>query len=108
MISIKLDDLLQHIGDAYPTDAEHYPRTAGMSRDQNLAFAVNHSVLHMSKSLGRIAAEVERFDHSGRLDTVSVGENVTKMLINVIKLADELGMRADEIAHNIEDELKKN
>src|ERR1700735_3764220 len=51
-------------------DAEH---------DQS--FAIRHSVLHMAKTMGMLAAECEGFDHGKSMNVVALREATIKMLM---------------------------
>ena len=94
---MNMQELMDFIGTRYIFSVEYYPVLQGKSADETRVFAINHSHLHMSKSLGRLAAESERYDHGGSIDNAVVKEVTVKMLINVLKLAQELGMTADEL-----------
>ena len=90
---------MDFIGSRYIFSEKSYPLLAEKPEVQRMAFAINHSILHMSKSLGKIAAECESYDHGhGRPNEDVVKEATVKMLINTLKLADELGMTADDLA----------
>lgn len=65
------------------------------------AFALSHSVHHMQKSVGKLAAECERYDHGGKLDDAAIKEGVVKMFINSVKLAEEMGINAEELAASV-------
>lgn len=97
--------LMDFVGQRYVFSAEHYPNIPTDAK-RNLAFAVTHSHLHMSKSLGRIATECERYDHGLEPDYELVKEATVKMLINTLKLAQELGMNADELTEAIPSLMK--
>ena len=71
-------------------DAEH---------DQG--FAIRHSVLHMTKTMGMLAAECEAFDHGTSMNVVALREATIKMLANTLKLATDLQMSADELAAGV-------
>ena len=92
-----LQQLMDFIASRYVFSADHYPGLAGLNSEQTKAFAINHSHLHMVKSLGRIAAECEQYDHYGSFDQVLIKEATVKIFIDTIKLAEELGMTADEL-----------
>ena len=93
--------LMTHIGDRYTFTPEQYPALKGKTPEQRRAFAVNHNVLHMLKSVGRLAGESERYDHGGKMDGDALREGVVKMLINTLKLAEELGLSAQDLADSV-------
>lgn len=93
--------LMHFIGDRYTFTEEHYPGYDQLSDEQKLLFAVRHSALHMMKSVGKIAGEAEAADHGGQMDEESLKVATTKMLVNVLKLAEELDMSGDELASRV-------
>ncbi len=66
-------------------------------------FGVNHSALHMMKSVGVIAGEVEAFEHGKGMnhDTLVLATN--KMLANVLKLAAHIGVSGTQLAEYIDE-----
>jgi|SRR3989344_3293169 len=102
-----LQELMDFIGSRYRFSEENYPALAGQSDGQKEVFAINHSILHMNKSIGVLAGECEAYDH-GRVwpkgDVVK--EATVKMLINSLKLAEEIGMTAEEIFETIPRTMK--
>jgi hypothetical protein len=93
-----LSSLMTFIGERYTFTEEHYPGFDQLSAEQKLLFAVRHSALHMMKSTGKIAAEAEAADHGGQMNEENLKVATTKMLVNVLKLAEELGISGDELA----------
>ncbi len=69
-----------------------------MSPQQLKTAALGHSVYHMCKTLGKIAAECESLDHGGVFDQNAMRTAAVKMIVNALKLAADLDMNADEIA----------
>lgn len=101
-----LRTLMEFIGARYQFTPENYPEMEGMSEEQKKAFAVSHSAHHMMKSLGRIATECESYDHGSRMNGPALREATVKMLINTLKLAEELGMTPEELANAVPDLMK--
>jgi len=102
-----LQELMAFIGSGYVFSKENYPLLAGKSDIQKMAFAINHSILHMNKSIGKIAAECESYDHGhSHLNEDIIKEATVKMLINTLKLADELGMTAKDLFETVPDLMK--
>ncbi|HEX2792735.1 MAG TPA: hypothetical protein VHO23_03415 [Candidatus Paceibacterota bacterium] len=95
-----LSSLMAFIGERYTFTQEHYPDLDISSRAKQI-FAVRHSALHMMKSTGKIAAEAESADHGGEMSAENLKTATTKMLVNVLKLAEELGISGDELAANV-------
>ncbi len=95
-----LRELMNHIASVWICDEERYPALQGMSSDQRKNFLIKHSLLHISKTSGKIATVCESFDHSGVMledDEASLRIDVVKMFVNVIKLAEEVGLTAEDL-----------
>ncbi len=99
--STDLTEVMSFIGARYTFTPEHYPSLEGVTPDQKKSFAVSHSVHHMCKSMGKLAAECERYDHGGTMNDAGLKEGAVKMFINSIKLVEELGISAQELADSI-------
>lgn len=98
---MSLQPMIDLIARTYPFDGTVYPSLAQASPSDIRAFAVRHSVLHMSKSLGKIAAFAEEEDHGGVGDVALLREATVKMLINTLRLAEVLGMTAEDIEREV-------
>ncbi len=96
-----LSSLMAFIGERYTFTEEHYPNLDKLSPNERHVFAVRHSVLHMMKSAGKLAAEAERADHGGGMSFSELKTATTKMLVNVLKLAEELRIPPEELAVNV-------
>ncbi len=101
MDSSNIASAMKHIGKHYTFTSEYYPILDQLSPTQRKMFAVNHNHLHMSKSLGKIAAECEVFDHSGTINHAALEKATVKMFINTLKLAEELGMSASDLCSKV-------
>lgn len=97
----ELSDLIKIVAERFESHTSVYPALALLDEEQKRGFTINHSVLHMSKPVGRLAAECESFDHGGSLNVAALREATVKMLINTLKLADDLQMTADELTAGI-------
>lgn len=93
--------LMGYIGTRYTFTPEHYPSLEGLSPEHKKAFAVSHSVHHMCKSIGKLATECERCDHGGVMSDAALEEGAVKMFINAVKLVEELGLTAQDLANKI-------
>jgi len=93
-----LSSLMLFIGERYTFTDKNYPGLDQLTPEQRKVFAVRHSQLHMSKSAGAIATEAEAADHGGQMDQERLKVATTKMLINSLKLAEELGMTPEDLA----------
>ncbi len=95
-----LSSLMAFIGERYTFTQDHYPNI-DTSPEAKRIFAVRHSALHMMKSTGKIAAEVEAADHGGNMDLKALRVATNKMLVNALKLAEELDMTAQDLADGV-------
>lgn len=96
--TVNLEKIMRYIGDRYVFIPDRYPGIKNFSDDQKRAFAISHSVHHMNKSIGRLSAECERFDHGGTMDETMLKETSFKILISSLKLIEELGYTAEDFA----------
>lgn len=92
-----LASLMAFIGARYRFSGENYPNADLSTPEKVLAFAVLHSLKHISKSAGAIATETEAQDHGGVMDEENLRIATAKMLVNTLKLAEELGMSPGEL-----------
>lgn len=105
-------EVVAYIGNNWHCDETKYPVMEKMSDEQRLMFVINHLVLHMSKSVGKIAAQCESFDHGNDIYRVNRDELellAAKMVINVLQFSHVLGMDGEKIiqaVHNILDHNK--
>jgi hypothetical protein len=95
-----LSSLMKFIEERYTFDKKNYPgfNQVLLSSEQQLAYVVRHSALHMMKSTGKIAAEAEATDHGELMNEENLKVATTKMLVNVLKLAEELGISGEDLA----------
>lgn len=92
-----LASLMDFIGARYTFTNENYPNVDLSTPEKIRAFAVSHSLKHISKSAGKIATETEAQDHGGMMNEENLRIATAKMLVNTLKLAEELGMSPDEL-----------
>lgn len=95
-----LEELMARIANVWQCDPSRYPELAGMSEEQRRNFLVKHSILHITKTNGKLAALCEDYDHNQKM-SVEDEENLrvaaTKMFVNAVKLAEESGLTAEEL-----------
>ncbi len=103
---MNLQEIIDKIVVHYSFTPESYPELTGKSRDEVMKFAVRHSALHMAKSLGKIAAFAEAQDHGDLAGEKLLEEGMVKMLINVLRLAELQGLKADELLGLVDGYLK--
>jgi hypothetical protein len=101
-----LASLMRLIEEAFPFTPDHYPNGDLSTSEKMLAFAVEHSHKHLSKSLGRIGAESEEYDHGGVMDEDKLKTAATKMVVSALNLARMLGMSAEDVALKIPEVLR--
>jgi len=99
--SSDLASLMPFIAERYVFDSKSYPGFDDLSPAQQRLFMVNHSVLHMNKSLGRIAGEVEAADHGDLIKHEELIVATMKMVVNSLRLAEALGLSPDEVAKRV-------
>lgn len=105
-----LQDVMGIIAKKYVFKKENYPNMDDSSVETVRAFAINHSVLHMQKTLGKIADVCEVYDHTGKqsLDGLNtVGSATVKMFINTLKLAEEIGISAEQLIAEVDTFFEK-
>ncbi|HUQ30168.1 MAG TPA: hypothetical protein VM103_01470 [Candidatus Paceibacterota bacterium] len=90
-----LDLLMALIAREWKCDETRYPELAGMTIPQKRNFLLKHSVLHITKTNGKLATICEDFDHNGELtndDEMQLQVIAVKMFINALKLAEGVEM----------------
>lgn len=95
-----LQALMQHIESVWACDETRYPALKGMNDDQKRNFLVKHSLLHVNKTVGKIAAVCENFDHANeKQDDHATAQQIgaIKLFVNALKLAQEAGLSADDL-----------
>lgn len=98
---MNLQDIQNLVVEKYRFDTKTYPELEGADDSQIDAFAIRHSALHMMKSVGEIAAYAEAEDHGKPIPIGRVEEAVWKQFINVLRLADIVGMDAQTLTQKI-------
>lgn len=96
----QLSRLMKHISATWVCDETRYPQLAAMSAAERQDFVVKHSLLHLMKTMGKIAAVCEHLDHGepyAHKDAAELEASAVKLFVNVLKLADELGLSADDL-----------
>ena len=95
-----LEQLSTHIASVWKCDASRYPELAYLSEEGQRNFRIKHSILHITKSLGKLAALCEDFDHEDADKEGSKEERkklAIKLFINALKLAEESDVSAKEL-----------
>ena len=100
-MTVDLQELMDLINARYVFNDANYPALEKASVMEKMIFSIDHSVKHMNKAIGAICAETESYDHGGAFSTESIKTATVKMLINTLKLAEELGMTAKYLAEEV-------
>lgn len=93
--------LMGLVAEALPVDPGAYPTLGGMSEPEVRNFCVRHSALHFSKTAGQLAALAEALDHGSELRLEKLQKIAVNSVVNALKLADEAGLSANDIASEI-------
>lgn len=103
-----LDALMKFIGERYRFTDEEYPSLPLLRwhPEKRAGFILKHAVLHMNKSLGVLATEAEAADHGGDIDGQKINSALAKMLISILKLAEERGLTGGRLAALVPEVMK--
>ncbi len=102
-MSTDLDKLMELVSKRFPADEENYPSLLGKTDEEKMAFLVEHQLLHMTKRVGKIATILEDYEHGGKkLDVAAVKEQIPKGVIDILRMAQTLGMTGEEITKAME------
>ncbi len=92
----------------YPEDKVLIGSQTKINNLTQTMFMINHLILHQNKTLGKIAAIVEKWDHNGA-DNFSIDDHnqltrlVAEQIINSFRLGDALGINGLEIGNALVD-----
>ena len=100
-----LSEAMEFVAEKYKDTESNYPELAVLSDAEKVKFNVRHSALHSAKLAGKLSALSEDGDHGGNLDTEKVKSLAVKKLINVLVLANRVGLSADELLKRIPEEV---
>lgn len=93
-----LQEAIDFIAAQFAFDQESYSTLEKSTTEkEKLLFVVNHSLLHMVKSQGRLAAAIEACDHGKELNNFTVHKLTAEMFIHTLRLAEGAGMTAQEL-----------
>ena len=100
--------VMQHVGSVLSFVEQKYPplQNVAFGSSGHFKFAVNHSLKHMAKTTGALAAVCEAVDHGGTMDIAKLREAAVKMTITALNLAHVLGMSAEDLREAIYKEVK--
>ncbi len=97
----KLDKLIEFITQHYPFPKDVFPSLEGKTEEEKFIFAVRHVAMHFAKTAGKVVAVSEDADHTNKVDTEVLKDEIPKALINVLRLAALAGMSEKEIIQSI-------
>jgi len=97
-----LDKLIRFIADRHVFSDTKYAELQGVSEEQKFRFALRHMALHFSKTAGKIAAISEAVDHGKPLDREDLKVNVSKSLVNTLRVAELTGLSEDDLIRAVE------
>lgn len=100
--TITLASLMRSIKEHHVFNNESYPGFEKLKDFEQRHFAIGHSALHLSKSVGRISGELESYDHGAQLNLEELRLNTVKLLMSTLRLASLLALEPDEIAETVD------
>jgi len=103
----ELNKLIKFISENLVFDEKAYPELKNVDEEKRLLFALKHSALHFSKTAGKIAEVNERIDHGKEANSDELKSNVSKALINTLRLAELVGITGDDLIQAIENKYNK-
>lgn len=96
-----LQEAIDFIASKFVFDETGYPLLAKLAPEEQLQFSLNHSLQHLMKQLGKIAAHLEDKDHGGEGDSEALRRAFMKSFVSTLRLAELLGIDADELLTSI-------
>jgi hypothetical protein len=92
-------------------NVEHIWETQKHYENYQFIFGIEHSLMHMMKTEGKLATLVEKFHHqSFDIDIVlpeELNELAIKQVVNALKLASHMGLSAEDIIVGIKKQYEK-
>lgn len=92
---------MKSIVDKYQFNGKNYPGFDALAPDEQFLFSVEHSILHMNKSLGKLAAEAEAADHGEAMNVINLHTATVKMIVNSLRLAEILKLTPENVVEMI-------
>jgi hypothetical protein len=109
-----LKELMQLINEYYQFNSsthenlknvEHVGETPKHYENYQFIFGIEHSLMHMMKTEGKLATLVEKFHHASfdieEVPQEEIQELVVKQVVNALKLASHMGLSAENIIADI-------
>ena len=85
------------IAKQYFFDEQAYPLLRGADQSSIYTFALRHLLLHMQKSLGKIATALEAEDHGQDMNVQLLTEGLAKMHLNTLRMAELLSVKGETL-----------
>mgnify|MGYP001558950578 CR=1 FL=1 len=98
----RINMLIQFVAKHHVFDENKYPELKDATPDEIVRFAIKHSALHFSKAAGKVATVSESVDHGGDIDAEELKKNISKTIVNALRLAEVIGMTGEDIIQRIE------
>jgi len=94
---MELKELMELIEESWTFDENNHPGIDRLSADQVSLFAVRHILMHQQKAVGRLVEAYEPTDHWQPLIKSAVLLAVRNSLVNTLRLASTIGLKASEL-----------
>lgn len=92
-----LETLMLYLEKYYAFDEQTQPTATSHAFETHQLSTLNHLLLHISKSVGALAGQIEAADHSNHADTEALRQAALHIFINSLHLAQKLDMNAADI-----------
>lgn len=102
-----LDELIALINKGYVFNESVYPLMGKLSESERLLFSLQHALVHVTKTNGKLSTHIENADHGGVLQTQIMKEEAIKQVINALVTTSLLGVSATEILSYVQERFKK-
>lgn len=109
--SMTLREIYEKTEAAWPFDAENYPNLEHVFAGQRAVAYSGHTLLHVMKQAGKLAALFEPMAHSVFYNVTSrrseVARQVAYMIVNVLRLAQLAGVAPEDVEDAIQQYVNK-
>jgi len=97
---------MKFIVESHPIDNDHYPDADLGTDAKRRIFGIGHLLLHMNKSTGVIAGQLEGCDHGCDLSHEELRVAIVKMVVNSLRMAELAKLTPEEIVRLIPEVIK--
>lgn len=94
-------NIINLIGSTYKIEPKDYPVVGKLDENEKFNFSIAHSLKHLAKSTGKIAAELEEGDHGGTVDREKIKKATISSMISILKLCEAQGISGKELEEQI-------